>query len=429
MSDSIFDRVWKLGGAAGRIAFSLAGAAGDAAINATKLASLTKAVQSLAELKGAPMKLGQMLSLQEGMFPPEVQKAFAQLRKDADPIPFDQVREIIRNELGEKSEQLLEIEEKPLGSASLGQVHAARLSDGTEVVVKVQYPDMRRALGTDLAVLRTILGALSPIMNVPMGPVLKEIRTRLLEEIDYAHEAENVRRMREQFADLDWLLMPEVVSELSTDRLITLTRLRGLTHQEATAQEQSMRDIWGKRLLEFMVRSVFQKHVLHADPNAANLAFAPDGKIIVYDFGCIKHVPESIAANYFAIVRDVLANRTETIPDHLKRAGIHLKNGNPVSHTFLESILVFHQDTFPDRELGFAESPDVYTRLWEIGSRDFFESRNIVFPPDILFIHRTFGGHFGNLRGLAPRANWHQFLASLLREIAHIAPGNFAQDA
>lgn len=418
MSDSIFDRVWKLGGAAGRIAFSLAGAAGDAAINATKLASLTKAIQSLSELKGAPMKLGQMLSLQEGMFPPEVQKAFAQLRKDAEPLPFDQVREIIRAELGGRSNQLMDIDPTPLGSASLGQVHAARLSDGREVVIKVQYPDMRRALRTDLAVLRTILGALSPIMNVPMGPVLKEIRMRLLEEIDYVHEAENIRQMRSLFAELDWICIPEVIAELSTPTLITLTRVRGLTHSEAIKENQTLRKVWGKRILEFIIRSVFEKQLLHADPNAANLGFLPDGRLIIYDFGCVKRVPEPIAVNYKAVVRDLLDDATHTIPSHLKLAGIHMRNGDPVSHSFLEPILAFYADTFPDREVGFAGSPDVYARLWEIGSRDFFESRNIVFPPDILFIHRTFGGHFGNLRALGPVANWHDFVRTVVSGLA-----------
>lgn len=413
MTDSFFERIWKLGTTAGRLAFTLPSALGETAFSPQKMARITKAVQALSEMKGAPMKLGQMLSLQEGMFPPEVQQIFALLQSNAPPLPGAEIRALVETGLEARSAHIDWFDEKPLAAASLGQVHRARLKDGREIVFKVLYPGARKSLSTDLAVLRSMLMLFAPMTAVPVAKILKEVKARLLEEIDYESEKNNLLRARSVF-NYPWLKVPSVVEELCTPSVLAMDYVNGQSIKDALSMPDNVRTLFAERIFTLIVDGVLKHRFLHADPNAANLGFFPDGSLALYDFGCMKVVPDSIAVNYKQAAEHLFRGEFESIPQFLFQAGIHRSDGQPLPFEFLKPYLHFYSELVPDRHGVFGEMSDVYTRIWDLGRGDFLETRNIVFPTDVMFIHRTLLGHFGNLRTLKPAGNWRQFLTDLL---------------
>lgn len=377
------------------------------------MARITKAVQSLAEMKGAPMKLGQMLSLQEGMFPPEVQQVFALLQKNAPPLPGREMRAIVESECGTRAAEIDSFSEEPMAAASLGQVHRARLKDGRDIVFKILYPGARKSLSTDLVVLRSVLMLFSPMTAVPVRKILREVKERLLEEIDYRKEKANLMEARRLY-NYPWLEIPAVIEDLSTDRVLAMEYVHGAPLREALAMPDEIRTLFARHILTLVVEGILEHRFLHADPNAGNLAFLPDGRLVLYDFGCMKRVPSEISENYRRAARHLFRGEFREVPQCLFQAGIQHQSGRPLEFDFLRPYMEFYTELIPDRESTFGELTDVYNRMWDMGRGDFLETRNIVFPTDVMFVHRTLLGHFGNLRTLKARGNWRQFLQSLL---------------
>ncbi|MCD4750366.1 MAG: hypothetical protein K8R59_13425, partial [Thermoanaerobaculales bacterium] len=250
-----------------------------------------RVVESLGELKGAAMKVGQMLSLQEAMLPPEVVEVLSLLQKQAPPIPPEIMRYEIEGALGSFDEFFESMEEQAFAAASIGQVHRARLKDGRDVAVKIQYPLIDQIVKADLKNLRVLVGALFGLFSdVDFEPFWEEIRDRLLEELDYTVEAEHMRRMAELYDDVPEIVIPGVITEATRKNVLTMEYVGGMTTDEvfSTSCSQEQRDRWGQVLLEFQFRGLFRHRLLHADPNLANFSFLEDGRVIVYDFGCVK---------------------------------------------------------------------------------------------------------------------------------------------
>jgi len=405
-----FDRFWKLTTAAGRLGWALLGDPTEQ----RRLKSAARAIESLSKLKGAPMKLGQMLSLHEGLLPPEISGLLAGLRKDAEPIAVSEIQDILRLELGEEKASQLRLEEKPIAAASLGQVHRASHPDGRVFAIKVQYPGIREALGSDLRILRTIMTAFSPMTAVPARKLIGEVKDRLLEEIDYVREASHLDQATEMYSDP--IVIPTPVREFCTGRVLTTNFIPSMSIAEASVSAETLRFQWAVHLLTAIVKGAVEHKFLHADPNAANVGFLSDGRIVLYDFGCVKLVPESLSDSYSKAAAELLSGRLSPVPGLLFAAGIRYKSGEKLTEEFIQPIARMLNQVFPDEETVFGSIPDIYSKLWQMGTSDFLESRNIVFPPDLIFVHRTLLGHFGNLRALKPRGNWRQIVLGLLAD-------------
>ncbi len=262
---------------------------------------------TLGELKGAAMKVGQFASAAKDLFPPEVADALSTLQKEAPPMEYEVIEEQIHKELGDAPELLFQrFEREPFAAASVGQVHRATTDDGREVVVKVQYPGVDGAVDSDLNQVRLALrfGGLVTMPKDMLDSFFEELRERLHEELDYCNEADNVRKFREFHSKHDGLIVPDVVGERSSQRVLTLTYEPG-EHFDALADDgtpQDLRDQIGSRIAEMITCQIFELGAIHGDPNPANFAFRRDGRLVVYDFGCVKVLkPEIIVA-----IRDLL---------------------------------------------------------------------------------------------------------------------------
>lgn len=368
--------------------------------------------QTLGELKGAVMKVGQMASIAQDVLPKELSDALGKLQREAPPMDFEVIREQIERELGDAPERLFdEFEIEPFAAASIGQVHRARTDDGREVVVKVQYPGVEDAVDSDLAQLKIALRA-SGIVNIgreALNASFQEIRARLHEELDYTNEASNVRLFRtfhaKHMGEDGFVVIPEVVGERSAKRVLTLTYEPGdqLTELDDKGYTQAQRDTLGRNLFHMMASQLFELGVIHADPNPGNFAFRPDGKVVIYDFGCAKWLDVDIVTAYKDMIESGLEEDYDRVEDALMRLGIRRPNSPRPPDEFYKKW----RDTFADPFLeaaifdyARATLHDEFVKLVP-ASLKYMAS----FQPatELIFLDRTVAGHYGNLRILEAR--------------------------
>jgi predicted unusual protein kinase regulating ubiquinone biosynthesis (AarF/ABC1/UbiB family) len=420
MITSALHRFFKLGGLAGKVGASVVGnqlldvARSGPARQIKKTENLVRnamrIAETLGELKGAAMKVGQMLSLHEGMLPPEVAEVLRGLQKEAPRVPAEVMEFEIRGSLETYDDLFEELDFEAFAAASIGQVHRGRLRDGREVAVKIQYPLIDEIVRADLKNLKTLLRALlGLITDLDFEPVWSELRDRLLEELDYTHEAENTRRMASLHSQVPEIIIPTVVAEATTRNVLTMEYVGGIAPGDACSErfDAQTRNRWGVVLAEFLMRGLMEHRFLHADPNLANFAFREDGRVVVYDFGCVKEVPEALAAGFAELLVAAAEDRGDEIPGILQRMGMHMKNDKPLPVEAINPYVeMFAEVLRADPPYTFGNNEDLYRRLFALGFANMEYSRDMVFPEDAIFIDRALGGHFGNLSRLRATGPW-----------------------
>ncbi len=381
----------------------------------------TLVVDSLGRLKGAAMKVGQMLSLHEGLLPPEVAEVLRALQREAPRVPAEVMRWEVEGSLGRKVEEVFaELEPEAWAAASIGQVHRGRLRDGRPVAVKIQYPLIDEIIRADLKNLKTLLGALVALFtDIDFEPIWREVRDRLLEELDYRHEAENMRRMAELHAGVPEIVIPGVVDEASTERVLTMELVEAIPPDEACSDRypQELRNRWGQVLFEFQLRGLLRHRLLHADPNLSNFSFLEDGRVIVYDFGCVKRIPPMLATGYARLFEVALADDGAAIPGALLAMGVGDEDGAALPLDLVEPYWQILREILRERPpYSFGEDEELYEKLIELGLANLSRAAGIRFPEDVVFIDRSFGGHFGNLARLGASGPWRRLVRSYTEE-------------
>ncbi|MBF4488491.1 AarF/ABC1/UbiB kinase family protein [Psychrobacter sp. N25K4-3-2] len=252
--------------------------------------------ETLGEMKGAVMKVGQIASQYKDVFPPEVATALEKLQKDAPPMPYAQIRAQIERELKAPVDQLFTMfEETPFAAASIGQVHKAILPSGQKVVVKVQYPDVDENCDSDLKQVRMAL-KIAGVLNMSkqlQEQLFNEIRQSLHDELDYVKEAHNLQVFGAFHAEDEGLIIPKVVNSHSTRRILTLTEEMGETLTVAATWDNEIKQKIAERLFHFTAGQLFGLYRMHCDPHPGNFAFRHDGSVVAYDFGGIRSYSHS----------------------------------------------------------------------------------------------------------------------------------------
>lgn len=269
---------------------------------------LTKGAERIArqlgEMKGAAMKLGQILSfIDVGMLPEELRGAFEALQADAPPMPYDLVEQVVTEELGAPPDELFDhFSRGPIASASIGQVHMAHRGDD-ELVVKVQYPGVAKAVEADLrnaallALIGRVVGRLLADLTgrVDTAAVIAELRDRVMEELDYRIEARNQAEFAELWADDPMIDIPDVFPELSTKRVLTTRYVDADRWSQALTAPKELRDRWGLAMARFQWVSLFRDRVTNLDPHPGNYLFHEDGRVTFLDFGaCQRFRPDRL---------------------------------------------------------------------------------------------------------------------------------------
>lgn len=381
--------------------------------------------QTLGELKGAAMKIGQMASIGSDLLPKELTDALSRLQKDSPPMPWEAISGQIERELGAPPEALFDhFDRTPFAAASIGQVHRARTDDGREVVVKIQYPGVDDSVDSDLSHLKFALrasGLLNKAHKGALNDVFEEIRRRLHEELDYCNEADNVRRFRSYHAQHEGIVVPDVVGERSAQRVLTLTYewSDSITSLDDKGYTQEARDQIGQHLMTAMAGQLFELRALQSDPNPANYGFRPDGTVVLYDFGCVKEVDPQILVDYKAVIRAGLDEDYAAIERGLLALGARNPNGPPVP---LEMYKPW-RDLFLEPLIAQPQPYDYGTSgIHERASKlipDFLKRLNSFQPPvELVFIDRTIGGQYGNLRKIRARGEYLPGLLTWLDDAA-----------
>ena len=420
-------RLLRLGSLVGRVGASVAleqlfslvlsGPSRQAHQLANLVLNAERIVRELGQLKGAAMKVGQMLSLQDSLLPPEVTGVLAALQRQAPPIPFGVVQRALDAELPGWRNTVARLDPQAIAAASIGQVHRGVLADGRPVAVKIQYPGIAEIIEADLVNLRRLLQSLFALFtDADFGPVWEEVRDRLREELDYVNEADNLRRMAALWAGSEQVVIPGVIDAASSRRVLTMDYVAGYTVNEACDQRtrpdderrmQALRDRWGAVLFDFMLRGLFEHRLIHADSNLSNFSFLADGRVVVYDFGCVKSVPPNIANGYRELARAALAGRRSEVPALLAAMGVTTAAGAPVSAGLIAPALdLVFKVLDPARPYRFGYDDQLLRQVVDNNLIHFGEAKHIRFPHHIVFINRTAAGHYGNLSRLRAAAPW-----------------------
>lgn len=421
MITSATRRVLKLGGLAGRVGASVAtsqalgllrsGPSRSARRTENLVRNAVRVVETLGELKGAAMKVGQMLSLHEGLLPPEVAEVLRTLQKQAPPVPAEVVGFEVRGAIDDFDELFASFDYDAFAAASIGQVHRGRLRDGREVAVKVQYPLIDEIVKADLDNLKTLLKRLFALFtDADFEPIWGELRAGLLAEIDYLHEAENIRRLTELHAEVPEIVIPRVVDEATARTVLTMELVEGIPAAEACSDRypSELRDRWGVVLAELQLRGLLEHRLLHADPNLANFAFREDGSVVVYDFGCVKEVPEPLARAYAGAFVAVIDGRISDLPAIFAGIGLAMADGGEIPLEAIEPYIEIIAEVFRESPpYTFGEGNDaIYREIIRLGLEGWEVKRDMTFPEDVIFVNRSLIGHFGNLSRLRATGPW-----------------------
>jgi aarF domain-containing kinase len=278
-----------------------------------------KLARRLARMRGAAMKLGQLLSLEgEDLLPPEFSEALAVLRATADAMPVSQVRRILGREYGKGWEaRFREFDFEPIASASIGQVHAAVTADGRELALKVQYPGVARSIDSDVNNLASLL-RLTRIVPVELdvSKLIEEAKRQLRQEADYRLEAEHLRRYRELVADDPGVSVPRVHDDYTTKRVLAMDRAHGRPIEDLRGPEhpQERRDEAGRRLQRLVFRELFEFGFMQTDPNFANYLIE-DGtdRIVLLDFGSAREFHREFVERYARICRGMISEDLDEV--------------------------------------------------------------------------------------------------------------------
>ncbi|MBW2188828.1 MAG: AarF/ABC1/UbiB kinase family protein [Deltaproteobacteria bacterium] len=288
-------------------------------------------------LRGVYIKLGQVLSIMGGFLPPPYIKRLETLQDAVPPHPFDEIEEAFVKSLGARPEAFFRsMDREPVAAASLGQVHVAYMDDGRKVAVKVLYPGIRDVVRIDMRVIALMVRVYKwfvPVQNIEA--VHESLSDLLRRETDYLHEAECMRRMSANFVDDDHILFPEVVDEVTTRDVLTMSFMEGIKitrFDEIRAHGVDLRKL-GERLVKSFYKQVFVDRFFHADPHPGNFLVQPvegsdDAKLVVLDFGAISEVSDKTVDGMVDVLRGFFEQNDALVLQGIEAIGFVAEGGD-----------------------------------------------------------------------------------------------------
>jgi len=321
-----------------------------------------KLTKQLSNMRGAAMKIGQMISMDSSdLLPKEFADILARLRADAQHMPGRQLNQVLQEEWGaDWLSKFSKFEVRPIAAASIGQVQRAELPNGEQLAIKVQYPGVRESIDSDVknvaALLR--LSGLVP-SELDVKPVIEEGRIQLHQEADYIREADYLCRFRDLLADDENFQVPEFFPDLSTDKVLTMSFIKSTPIEDMVDAPQKVRDHIVNRLMSLALRELFEFKLMQTDPNFANYRFNTETQqIVLLDFGASREIEEALSESYRAMIAMAV---------------------EPISQ---DAVFDFGENPLPtdlrDKGMALASQRD----LWHVP------------PPATVFIQRKLGGVF-----------------------------------
>ncbi len=374
-----------------------------------------KIADTLGEMKGAVMKVGQIASQYKDIFPPEVAKAIAKLQRQAPPVPFSTIQYQIEREMGKPLDQIFgSIDSEPFAAASIGQVHRAILPTGERVVVKVQYPGVDEACESDLKQVRLAL-RLAGVFKIDkklQDKLFNEIQDSLSAELNYNIEAHNLQVFATFHQPLDSkVIIPRVYPAYSTRRVLTLSEELGEPIETAATWTQELRNELGERLFRLISQEVFFLHSFHSDPHPGNFAFRPDGSVVVYDYGSTKTLSPEIINTNKQLVKAAFNSNIPALEQALRELHVRNHNGQIPAEFYQQwiDILISPLNGEYDFAQNTAHHDAVILLKKSLKYWDSFQP-----SPETMMLNRTISGHYWNMINLKVKDNFKPLLEEII---------------
>lgn len=375
--------------------------------NAKKLAN------RLAGMRGAAMKMGQMISMESADFlPREFADALAILRDSADAMPLGQIRRLMGREYGKGWEsRFIDFNFEPIAAASIGQVHRVVTEDGRDLALKIQYPGVAKSINSDvdnMAMLMRLINLLP--VEVDISGIVKEAKRQLHQEADYIVEAQYLKSYRAFVEDEPRFIVPRVHDDLTTKRILAMDYVEGKPLESLSDPNvtQELKDSVGSLLQHLMFRELFEFRTMQSDPNFANYLYQPDeDRIVLLDFGSTVTFEKEFTLRYARIARAMIDQDDNLLRQLAEQMGYVYAGA---SDEYVERILDI---------IRLVSEPVIYSGVYDFGSSDVFERGRdagfeMVFndmseyrppPPETIFLHRKLVGCFMLCSRIGARAN------------------------
>ena len=378
----------------------------------------------LSHLRGAAMKLGQMISMDTGdLLPPELTEILARLREDAHRMPPRQLEETLAVEWGKNwRTRFAHFDATPIAAASIGQVHRAQTRDGRDLAIKVQYPGVRDSIDADVDSVATLL-RLSGLLprELDIAPLLVAAKRQLREETDYLREGEQMAIFGRLLASAPEYVVPTLEREFTTGKVLAMSFVEASPIESLIHSPQRTRDAAMRLLIALVLRELFEFGLMQTDPNFANYRYQPEtGRLVLLDFGASKSVSADTSAGYLALLREIVCGERDGAREAALAAGF-LNQGAITRHRpridrMIEVIITKMRGPgaldFGDR--GFIE-------ILRDQAMDIVADREAwhVPPTDVLFVQRKISG----VALLAARMNATVNILSMCEPYTPLCPG------
>jgi predicted unusual protein kinase regulating ubiquinone biosynthesis (AarF/ABC1/UbiB family) len=378
-----------------------------------------RVADELASMRGAAMKMGQMLPMDGGDFlPKELADILARLRSDAVNMPAEQLTQTMEKSFGEDWQEIFYgFEFKPIAAASIGQVHCAISPEGQKLALKIQYPGVAKSIDSDvdnIATLLRISGLLPDGLDI--DPLLQEAKAQLRTEANYLQEAEFLSTFHELLAEDERFLVPQVYPELSTEQVLAMSYISSEPIEVVEDLPQQQRDQIVSSMIDLMLQEFFELRLVQTDPNFANYRYqAESGKIVLLDFGATRKFKAGFVNEYKRLIKAVMAGSDERMLKAAEKLGYVVATENQeyrqlvleIFHLVLEPLTCdgaydFGSTDLSARLAGLVESVQDFREFWQAP------------PPDAIFFHRKVGGMFLLAQRMSARVDLGKLLQSRL---------------
>jgi predicted unusual protein kinase regulating ubiquinone biosynthesis (AarF/ABC1/UbiB family) len=362
-------------------------------------ANAMRVADQLAQMRGAAMKVGQLISMDAGdMLPPELSDLLARLRSDAKSMPEKELLALLEEEWGENwRETFIQFPLEPIAAASIGQVHKVITKDLKRLALKIQYPGIKQSINSDVDNVATLIRMTGLLpKNMKIKPLLAAAKQQLHEEADYQLEGQRMLQYAAVIADDEAFVMPELDAQYSTDNLLAMTFLDGMPIESLISAAQETRDHVASHLLRLFFKELFDFQLMQTDPNFANYQYDPDSQqIVLLDFGATRELPDTLVQGYLNLLLGAYHQDKDKVAQAALQIGLSTED-LPQGAQQVVSELCYQacEPLYSDSPYDFANT-DLSSRLQEQGMALGLEKTYSHTPPiDAIFLHRKIGGLF-----------------------------------